>query len=540
MFLTQQRRTTLRDPDQFPTTQLFLLALVRVAEPIALTSVLPYAWKLVLHYGVGSRDDASIYAGILISAFSLAEALTGMYWGGLSDRIGRKPVLLLGCAGTMLSLLVLGFAPNFWAALLGRALGGILNGNIGVIQTMVGELVTKPEHEPKAFAVMPFVWSIGTIIGPCIGGYFANPVQNFPTYFRSEGLFDTFPYLLPNLICAALLLVSIVLGYALLEETHPDMQPWSTQADLDNTTAETPLIATAGATLNAEADLRNESYGTFNAVDVEEDQEWVVKADGRRPSVSSVSSTKVFSKRVTMLVLALGIFTYHSMTYDHLLPIFLQDKRDDNMSALSLDSLAGGLGLSTQQTGIILGFNGLIALFIQAVVFPWVAATLGVWKTFMVVTILHPIAYVMVPYIVLLPPNFVYAGIYICLTVRNLVSILAYPVILILIKEASPSPSCLGKINGLAASTGAAARTVASPVAGWLYAIGSQMDVTALAWWASAVVAAVGAVQAFFIHRDKNKTYHVRAAAPCRLVNPEGSKRPDVVRILVQDVDEEA
>ena len=70
-----------------------------------------------------------------------------MYWGGLSDRIGRKPVLLLGCAGTLLSLLVVGLAPNFWIALLGRALGGALNGNIGVIQTMVGELVTKPEHE---------------------------------------------------------------------------------------------------------------------------------------------------------------------------------------------------------------------------------------------------------------------------------------------------------------------------------------------------------------------------------------------------------
>ena len=70
-----------------------------------------------------------------------------MYWGGLSDRIGRKPVLLFGCAGTLLSLLVVGFAPNFWIALLGRALGGALNGNIGVIQTMVGELVTKPEHE---------------------------------------------------------------------------------------------------------------------------------------------------------------------------------------------------------------------------------------------------------------------------------------------------------------------------------------------------------------------------------------------------------
>ena len=92
-------------------------------------------------------ENASFYAGVLISAFSLAEALTGMFWGGLSDRIGRKPVLLSGCIGTMLSLLLVGLAPNFWVALLGRALGGALNGNIGVIQTMVGELVKRPEHE---------------------------------------------------------------------------------------------------------------------------------------------------------------------------------------------------------------------------------------------------------------------------------------------------------------------------------------------------------------------------------------------------------
>lgn len=74
----------------------------------------------------------------------------GMFWGSLSDRIGRKPVLMIGCSGTMLSMVMVGFASNIWMALLGRALGGLLNGNIGVIQTMVGELVKKPEHERKS------------------------------------------------------------------------------------------------------------------------------------------------------------------------------------------------------------------------------------------------------------------------------------------------------------------------------------------------------------------------------------------------------
>ena len=49
----------------------------------------------------------------------------------------------------MFSMIMVGFASNIWVALLGRALGGLLNGNIGVIQTMVGEMVKRPEHERK-------------------------------------------------------------------------------------------------------------------------------------------------------------------------------------------------------------------------------------------------------------------------------------------------------------------------------------------------------------------------------------------------------
>jgi hypothetical protein len=253
---------------------------------------------------------------------------------------------------------------------------------------------------------------------------------------------------------------------------------------------------------------------------------------------------KVITKTVIMFVAALGIFTYHSMTYDHLLPIFLQDKRAEDISASSVSptSFAGGLGLSIQDVGIIMSVNGIIALFVQAVIFPCMASLIGVWNLLVVVTIGHPVAYFIVPYLALLPAGWVYPGIYTCLTIRNLLSITAYPLLLIMIKEAAPSPSYLGKINGLAASTGAACRSVASPIAGFLYGQSIELHFTPLAWWASALVALFGACQIPFLTREaRHFNARVRVSARgCLRKNYEQKK--DVVRISIEyeeDTDDE-
>ena len=356
---------------------------------------------------------------------------------------------------------------------------------------------------------MPFVWSIGTIIGPAIGGTFAGPHDSFPNLFPKGSLFDRFPYLLPNLICAGLLFVSILLGYFLLEETHPDMQPGVYVPVNAFVSEETPLVGTSDAIKRPAVDLRDENYGTIKTNDgAELERTWTVESE--KPQ-----SCNIFTKKIVSVVLALSIFTYHSMTYDHLLPIFLEDDRTRTGGFFLLMNKAlnplnplyspGGLGLSLRAVGMIMAVNGVIALFVQAVIFPFAAARIGVYRLFLLVTLLHPVAYLVMPALLYVPESLLYPAIYACLTVRNILAILVYPLLLILIKEATPTPLVLGKVNGMAASAGAACRMAAPPVAGYLYAVGKRMDCTALAWYGSAVVAVIGTAQCLQVHRMRNR-----------------------------------
>lgn len=117
-------------------------------------------------------------------------------------------------------------------------------------------------------------------------GFFATPADNFPEYFSQLGIFGRFPYLLPNLICAGLMLISIVAGYFFLEETHPQLQPWSnpTAEDIDQMKrmrADSSVLATQPTYNTPAANLTQESYGTFNEVSEEAvEEEWHLKADG--------------------------------------------------------------------------------------------------------------------------------------------------------------------------------------------------------------------------------------------------------------------
>ena len=186
-------------------------------------SIFPYIYYMIASFHITQdTQKIAIYAGLVTSTFAFAEFSTGMMWGRLSDKVGRKPVLIGGLVGTAISMMVFGFAPSLPIALIARALGGLLNGNIGVLQTTVAELVTVKEHQPRAYSIMPFVWCLGSIVGPALGGALAQPCVSYPWLFARNTIFERYPFMLPNLVCTFILLCGIVIGILFLEETHPE------------------------------------------------------------------------------------------------------------------------------------------------------------------------------------------------------------------------------------------------------------------------------------------------------------------------------
>lgn len=148
---------------------------------------------------------------------------------------------------------------------------------------------------------MPLVWSVGTILGPCIGGTFADPHETWPDVFPRGSLLDRFPYLLPNLICAGLLLVSIVLGVFLLEETHHDMGP-RTLLEADGFISEqTPLRETSDAIKRPVVDARSPAYGTFV-------NQHPGAGDATEKSQKSVAYSIFSNRRIMAIVISLSIY----------------------------------------------------------------------------------------------------------------------------------------------------------------------------------------------------------------------------------------
>jgi hypothetical protein len=124
--------------------QLALLTISRLAEPLTQTSLQSYMFYQLKSFDPSQSDSQiSAQAGMLAAAFTFAQFITAIPWGRAADneRVGRKMVLMIGLIGTMISAIGFGFSRSFYTAVFFRCLGGALNGNVGVMRTMISEII---------------------------------------------------------------------------------------------------------------------------------------------------------------------------------------------------------------------------------------------------------------------------------------------------------------------------------------------------------------------------------------------------------------
>ncbi len=120
-------------------------------------------------------------AGLLVGTFSAIQFFVIPIWGWLSDRFGRKPIVLAGLLGTSLSYLVLAVAPNLATLFVGRILAGLFAGNLVAAQAYIAD-VTPPENRAHGMGLIGVAFGLGFILGPVIGGILSHYSFSHPSY----------------------------------------------------------------------------------------------------------------------------------------------------------------------------------------------------------------------------------------------------------------------------------------------------------------------------------------------------------------------
>ncbi|KAG0329499.1 hypothetical protein BG004_002326, partial [Podila humilis] len=184
-----------------------------------------------------NEDEIGFFCGLIASSFFFAQFCTSIFWGYMSDRFGRRPILLLGLIGSTIASVLFGLSKSLAWAIISRSACGLLNGNVGVAKSMLGE-IADASNQSQAFGVFGFAWGIGMIVGPVLGGYLANPAKNFPEIFGNWQFFIEYPYFLPCLVAAFGSVVGFIVGFFFLEETkqvsqHPRCQDGSDVVNLE-------------------------------------------------------------------------------------------------------------------------------------------------------------------------------------------------------------------------------------------------------------------------------------------------------------------
>jgi ferrochelatase len=174
----------------------------------------------IAHFTQGSNLFGGIvlFGGILGALYSLLQFIAAPMWGAMSDRIGRKPVLLISLSGMALSYVLWFFSGSFTLLIIARMIGGIMGGNISTATAVVAD-VTSKENRSKGMAIIGVAFALGFVVGPALGGILSifDLTVTHPTWAQ----YGVNPFSMPAALAFLLSLFNVIWVATHFKESLP-------------------------------------------------------------------------------------------------------------------------------------------------------------------------------------------------------------------------------------------------------------------------------------------------------------------------------
>ncbi|KAF4614258.1 hypothetical protein D9613_007947 [Agrocybe pediades] len=431
----------LTKPTPLPVIPLLSVFLLQLAEPITATVIYPFVNQFVRETGItrGDETKTGYYAGVIESAFFLAEGLTVVQWGYLSDRYGRRPILLYGPLGLAVAMLIFGTSTVFWPLVLSRC----------VAKTVIAEL-TDSSNRGNAYGFLPLIWAVGTTLGPLLGGVLANPEKRWSSSLGRIPYLRTHPYFLPCAVAASFALVAFMFVWLGLKETHPSFVKIEKEKKSDP-------VASLQSSLLEHGDGNN--YGTQVTPD------GTPTAQQQKPTFRSA-----FTRPVVVTLVNYVFRTFLDMSHFVLLPLMYSTPVE-----------FGGLGLDPFSISIALGAFGVANSIVQVKFLGASLRKLGArtvyrasFSCFLVFFGMYPIMKHFAQ-----RAGGVDAYVIVCMVIQltsQMAMFAAHGSLQYILVESVPENGPLGTVNGVAQMLGSATRSIAPTFASSLFSVSQRQQ----------------------------------------------------------------
>jgi ferrochelatase len=166
--------------------------------------------------GTAGMSTIVLFGGLLGALYSLLQFVAAPLWGGISDRIGRRPVLLISVFGLFISYVMWFFSGSFTLLIAARAIGGLMSGNLSIASAVVSD-VTDEKNRSKGMAVIGIAFALGFVFGPALGGILSlyNPIAQNPQWAE----YGVNPFSTPAALAATLSFINFFTIWRSFPET---------------------------------------------------------------------------------------------------------------------------------------------------------------------------------------------------------------------------------------------------------------------------------------------------------------------------------